>query len=56
MYEVTGLLLMGFGSIGVISSTILEWKLGEEKYKIMMKVFPWLLALGAFVYNFGGFH
>lgn len=46
-----GLLLMGIGSIGEIAAVILEIKKREPIYAIMMKIFPWVFAVGAVLFS-----
>lgn len=47
-----GLTLLGIGSIGVWAAVILEIKFKEPIYKILMKVFPWVMAVGAIIVAF----
>ena len=48
--QLFGLIVMTIGSVGIVSSTILEIKTGEEIYGLMMKVFPWVFSLGAVLF------
>jgi hypothetical protein len=42
---------MGIGSVGIVVSAVLEIITKEEVYKVMMKIFPWFLAVGAFLFK-----
>ena len=46
MVAIAGLTFLGIGSVGTLTAAILEWRLQEPKYRIMMKVFPWFMAAG----------
>jgi len=48
--SIAGLILMGVGTVGVCGATMLEWITGEPIYKIMMKIFPLIFAIGCFLY------
>lgn len=41
-----GVVFLGIGSVGMVTSVILEIKLKEPKYKILQKVFPWFMGIG----------
>ena len=43
---VAGLTFLGIGSVGVFIAAILELRLQEPKYRILMKLFPWFMAVG----------
>lgn len=40
------MIFMALGSVGTLSSALLEWKLHEPLYKIFMKIFPWFFGVG----------
>jgi len=42
-----GIVLLAIGSIGICGAVLLEMKYHEPIYKLLMKVFPWLIALGS---------
>ena len=42
-----GLTFLGIGSVGVLLAAIMEWKLHEPRYLILMKICPWFMAVGA---------
>ncbi|GAI89607.1 unnamed protein product [marine sediment metagenome] len=44
---VLAIFLMVIGSFGVGAATFMEIKSHEAKWKIMMKVFPWIFGVGA---------
>lgn len=44
---------MFIGSAGIVASTVMEIITREKVYLIMMKVFPWLLAVGAIIWSLG---
>ena len=46
---------LGIGSIGVVASVILEIKKKEPIYMLLMKIFPWFMAIGAIILATGGF-
>jgi len=48
-----GLGLMITGTVGIISSTILEWKRKEPIYALLMKIFPAVFAVGCALYFVG---
>jgi len=39
--------LLAVGSFGIGAAVLLEIKTQEPKYKVMMKVFPWVWGVGA---------
>jgi len=43
---IAGIILLTIGSIGVCSAVALEIRYHEPIYKLMMKIFPWLLGVG----------
>jgi len=49
--ETAAVILMGIGSVGQIMAVCLELKYREPKYKIMMKIFPWIFAVGAVLFS-----
>ena len=50
-----GMTFLGIGSIGVVASVILEIKKKEPIYMLLMKIFPWFMAIGAIILATGGF-
>jgi len=55
MFVALGLTFLGIGSIGVVSSVVLEIKKREPIYMLLMKIFPWFMAIGAIMMATGGF-
>ena len=49
--QIAALILMGVGSVGQVAAVCLELKYREPKYKIMMKIFPWIFAVGAVLFS-----
>lgn len=43
---VIAITLLAVGSFGVGAAVFLEMRTHESKYKIMMKVFPWVFGVG----------
>lgn len=50
---IAGLILLAIGSIGVCGAVVLEMKHHEPIYKLLMKIFPWLIALGSILLGIG---
>ena len=50
---VAGIALMALGSFGVGAAVMLELKTGAKVWEIMMKVFPWIMGIGAIVLGIG---
>lgn len=50
---VAGIILLVIGSIGVCGAVALEIKYHEPIYRLMMKVFPWLLGIGGLLLGLG---
>ncbi len=48
--QLLGLVVMVIGSVGIVSSTILEIKTKAPFYALLMKIFPWIFSLGAVVF------
>ena len=48
-----GVVFLGIGSVGMVAAVILEVKLKEPKYRILMKVFPWFLGIGGILIALG---
>ena len=48
--QLIGLVVMTIGSVGIISSMILEIKTKAPFYALLMKVFPWIFSLGAVLF------
>jgi len=46
MMIVIALVLLGIGSIGTLTASLLEMKYHEPTFRIMMKIFPWLFGAG----------
>ncbi len=44
---ILAIILMVVGSFGVGAATLMEMKNHEPKWKIMMKIFPWVFGVGA---------
>jgi len=50
---VAGIVLLAIGSFGIGAAVAMEaWK-GDDRYKIMMKVFPWVFGVGGIVLGVG---
>ena len=50
---VAGIVLMAIGSFGVGAAVVMEaWK-GDDLYKILMKIFPWVFGVGGVVLGVG---
>lgn len=43
---IAGIILLAIGSLGVCGAVALEMKYHEPVYKLLMKIFPWLLGIG----------
>ncbi len=43
---IAGIILLVLGSVGVCSAVALEMKYHEPAFKLMMKLFPWVLGIG----------
>jgi len=52
---VLGLSFLGIGSVGVVAAVILEIKKKDPVYMVLMKIFPWFMAIGAIMLATGGF-
>jgi hypothetical protein len=48
---IAGITLLSLGVVGVISSTIMEWKQHARIYALLMKVFPTIFAIGAICFG-----
>lgn len=46
MMAIAGIILLGIGSVGICTAVALEIKYHEPVYKLMMKIFPWLVGIG----------
>ena len=49
--ELAGLIIMGMGTFGILYSTVMEIKYKEPLHSVMMKIFPWLFAVGAIIFG-----
>ena len=50
---IAGIVLLAIGSFGVGAAVIMEvWK-GDDIYKIMMKIFPWIFGVGGIILGVG---
>jgi len=49
----TGIALLAVGSIGICGAVALEVKYHDPIYKLLMKIFPWLIALGSMLLAVG---
>jgi len=52
--QLMGILIMAMGTFGIIYSTVMEIKLKEPLYAIMLKIFPLIFAIGSIIWAFGG--
>lgn len=50
---ITGLILLGVGSVGVLGAVVMEIRTREPMYMLFMKVFPWLIGLGGVLVGIG---
>lgn len=48
-----GIVLLAMGSIGVCGAVLLEMRYHEPVYKLMMKIFPWLIGIGGLLLGIG---
>jgi len=48
-----GIILLAIGSVGVCGAVLLEMKYREPIYRVLMKVFPWLIGLGSLLLGVG---
>jgi len=48
-----GIVLLAIGSVGICGAVLLEIKYREPIYKLLMKVFPWFIALGGILLGVG---
>lgn len=46
---ILAIVLLAISSIGIIGATLLEMRYHEPKYKVMMKIFPWVFGIGAVI-------
>ncbi len=50
---IAGIVLLAIGSVGVCGAVALEMKYHEPAYKLMMKIFPWVLGIGGILLGLG---
>jgi len=43
---IAGIVLLAIGSVGICAAVALEMRYHEPAYRLMMKIFPWLLGIG----------
>jgi len=50
---IAGIVHLAIGSFGVGTAVVMEaWK-GDDKFKIMMKIFPWIFGVGGIIMGVG---
>ena len=49
--QLAGLIIMGLGTFGIFYSTVIEIKYKEPLHSVMVKVFPWIFAVGAILFS-----
>ena len=50
---VAGIVLLAIGSFGIGAAVAMEALKGDDKYKIMMKIFPWVFGVGGIIMGVG---
>lgn len=46
---IAGIILLAIGSVGICAAVGLEMKYHEPRYRLLMKVFPWVFGLGGII-------
>lgn len=47
---IPGIVLLSIGSAGIIAAVVMEHRSHEPKWKILMKIMPWVFGVGAVLF------
>lgn len=48
---VLGIILLAIGSLGTCAAVALEIKFHEPIFRLLMKIVPWLMAIGGIIFG-----